>query len=176
MIIRGGGSLEDLAAFNSELVVRSIVASRIPTVCGVGHERDESLADLAADVRASTPSNAAEIVVPERREILSEPEFSFERMKNNLLHIISHQRRIVAEQHLAIKNRLRAEHASAVDLVANAERLFVNLDPRRILKRGYSLVMTEAGSIVRSQDDVDIGQNLVVELAKGALAVRVLKK
>lgn len=70
ILTRGGGSLEDLQAFNSEDLARAIFSSRSPVVCGVGHERDWTIADLVADVRASTPSNAAERVVPDRREVL----------------------------------------------------------------------------------------------------------
>lgn len=69
VLTRGGGSLEDLAAFNDERVARAIFSSKIPVVVGVGHERDETIADFVADLRASTPTNAAELVVPDRREI-----------------------------------------------------------------------------------------------------------
>ena len=68
-IIRGGGSLDDLSCFNDELLVREVAASKIPIIVGIGHEVDESLVDLAADVRASTPSNAAELLVPDRKNI-----------------------------------------------------------------------------------------------------------
>jgi exodeoxyribonuclease VII large subunit len=74
VLTRGGGSMEDLQAFNSEEVARAVFGSVIPVVVGVGHERDESLADYVADVRASTPSNAAERLVPDRREILARIE------------------------------------------------------------------------------------------------------
>jgi exodeoxyribonuclease VII large subunit len=72
VLIRGGGSADDLAAFNDETLVRAIAASRVPTVVGVGHEIDETLADFVADVRAATPSNAAQIIVPDKRELVQQ--------------------------------------------------------------------------------------------------------
>lgn len=81
VLTRGGGSLEDLHAFNDEQVARAVFTSKIPVVVGVGHERDESLCDFVSDIRASTPSNAAEIVVPDRRDIWREIDMSLHRME-----------------------------------------------------------------------------------------------
>jgi exodeoxyribonuclease VII large subunit len=85
VLARGGGSLEDLQAFNDETVVRAVAASRIPTIVGVGHERDVTLAEMAADVRASTPSNAAELLVQSREKIL----LQVEGIRNNLLSAVN---------------------------------------------------------------------------------------
>lgn len=85
VLVRGGGSLEDLLSFNDEQVVRAIFSSRVPVVCGIGHEKDESLADFAADLRASTPSNAAELIVRERSEVLKQVEYFVFRMESELL-------------------------------------------------------------------------------------------
>lgn len=86
VLTRGGGSLEDLHAFNDERVARAVFSSVIPVVVGVGHERDESLCDFVADVRASTPSNAAELIVPDRREFERYLETAADRMQGRLLH------------------------------------------------------------------------------------------
>lgn len=84
VLTRGGGSLEDLHAFNDEQVARAVFSSTIPVVVGVGHERDESLCDFVADIRASTPSNAAEIVVPDRREIARSLEMTIDCIDDRL--------------------------------------------------------------------------------------------
>jgi exodeoxyribonuclease VII large subunit len=96
VLTRGGGSLEDLAAFNNLEVARAIFSSRIPVVVGVGHERDETIADYVADVRASTPTNAAELVVPDRREILYAIRLSSTRMSAALMHALREQKQRLA--------------------------------------------------------------------------------
>src|SRR3989338_10463874 len=89
VLTRGGGSVEDLHAFNDERVARAVYASNIPVVCGVGHERDESLCDFVADVRASTPSNAAERVVPSREDVVYELEMMAHRVEERLTAVVN---------------------------------------------------------------------------------------
>ena len=97
ILTRGGGSLEDLQAFNSEAVARAVFGSAIPIVCGVGHERDITIADLVADVRASTPSNAAERVVPNRQDILYQLNSMVRDMEKTVTDRVGEQQRAVTE-------------------------------------------------------------------------------
>ena len=87
--IRGGGSADDLSIFNDERLVRAIVASKIPVITGIGHEVDESLADLAADIRASTPSNAAERLTSDREAVMRQVQIRIEQIKGQLLNTIN---------------------------------------------------------------------------------------
>ncbi len=175
VLIRGGGSLEDLAAFNSEEVVRAIYTSRIPVVCGVGHERDESLADLVADVRASTPSNAAERVVPERREFFSELDFIKDRWIDSLSHVVQLLRQDVGQYQQMMFSGLEMRLGRLRDFVRSSEMLFKNIDPKSVLKRGYSITRDEAGQVIKRANQVDKGAKLVIELAAGKLEARTTK-
>lgn len=140
VIIRGGGSADDLSAFNDEQLVRAIAASRVPTLTGIGHEIDESLADLAADARAATPSNAAQILVPDRQEIIRGVHAGLRGVVPHITRLIaSYRERLIAglvgaaersESHAA-QYRLRVDHA---------KQLLDELDPARVLERGYALV------------------------------------
>lgn len=160
VIIRGGGSLDDLSAFNDEPLVRAVASSRVPVVTGIGHEIDTSLVDLASDVRAATPTNAATIIVPDRREIIGR--------SNALLETIISQ----------VENRLRIEHDRLHDRLLMAIRsvesrhrhllrhfelqrtLLVQLDPKAVLKRGYSLLYDTAGKIITT---ARVGDSVTVE-------------
>ena len=140
VIIRGGGSAQDLSTFNDEALVRSIAASRIPTLVGVGHETDTSLADLAADVRASTPSNAAELLVPDKNEIIRRNQ----RFVYDTLPLIHRQ----IEKHEHITDQLLrdahgiliASHESAYQILKQLKIQLYALSPIAILERGYAVL------------------------------------
>ncbi|MEK7680836.1 MAG: exodeoxyribonuclease VII large subunit [Patescibacteria group bacterium] len=197
VLIRGGGSLEDLAAFNSEEVARAIYASRIPVIAGIGHERDVSLAELTADVRASTPSNAAEIVAPDRKDFISELNFEIENIEQTLKHKILSKLKSVEQAFYLISGKLEAPISKGrmliqsffnvfsllkntvkqkIDFVNFAQRLLVNSNPRQVLRRGYSITRDKGGKIVRKVGQVVAGDEIVVELGEGALIGEVLRK
>ncbi len=175
VLIRGGGSAEDLAAFNTEDVVRAIYGSKAPVVVGVGHERDETLADFVADVRASTPSNAAEILVPDRAEFNRELDFTLERFGNALEHEMALLKRNLENIESTLYSSLEFALSDKIRFVKSSELLLRNVNPRTILDRGYSITRTATGEVVRSAKQVDAGDTVVVELAQGKLATTIKK-
>lgn len=144
VLIRGGGSADDLAAFNDEKLVREIAASRIPTLVGVGHETDISLADLAADVRAATPSNAAQIVVPDRREVIASTRERVRAMAQTAERSIGTQ---IAEIRSALSGALDASMSRIAQMIESNNQAAMTLrayDPQSVLRRGYALIRGEA--------------------------------
>jgi exodeoxyribonuclease VII large subunit len=194
---RGGGSLEDLWAFNEEIVVRAIYASRIPVISAVGHEIDVTLADLVADVRALTPSEAAERVVPASDEITALLERQQQRLAGALrnraaaararLDALAARRvfrrplervRLLERQLDELQARAqraierRAEIASSL-LGAKAGQL-ESLSPLAVLGRGYSLTTRlDDGRLVRSASQLTVGDRLGTRLSDGAATSRV---
>ncbi len=194
VLTRGGGSMEDLHAFNSEEVVRAIFSSKIPVVVGVGHERDETLADYVADVRASTPSNAAERLVPDRQGLERELEGSVRSIERALekeiaslghrLFDLEHQLQehvrsaraefdaVMADLELQLSNfegRLKV----LLGAVERDERLLSSYDPRAVLRRGYAIVRDSQGMLIRDAGLVDRGARLVVQLSHGIVEAEV---
>jgi exodeoxyribonuclease VII large subunit len=172
VVARGGGSFEDLLPFSDERVVRAFATCPVPVVSAVGHEQDTPLCDLAADARASTPTAAARIVVPDERRLREE----LDRMR---MALGRDTRRIVERgRHALAADSLRLVRAPALLLERKRARLdsFAGrlraLSPRATLERGYAIVRTEAG-IVRSASAVAPGARLDVELAEGSLGARV---
>ncbi|HEY1085189.1 MAG TPA: exodeoxyribonuclease VII large subunit [Candidatus Saccharimonadales bacterium] len=143
VVIRGGGSADDLSVFNDELLVRAIASSRIPTLTGIGHEIDESLADLAADVRASTPSNAAERLVPEKQEIQRHVRQSILRMAGAATSAIDQTAREVSIELERAAKAFEYRHEQILQKVSGLSGKLAAYDPARVLARGYSIVRGE---------------------------------
>lgn len=150
VIIRGGGSADDLAAFNDEPLVRAIAASRIPTLVGVGHEIDTTLADMVADRRAATPSNAAQIVVPDRRELVSTLKQLVQRVLLRTDGIINDYQR----ETTTILRQGWTLMDARVDLLQSQlvtqRQVLDAYNPRAVLARGYAIVRgtMATGSII----------------------------
>ena len=139
-IIRGGGSRDDLVAFDDERLVRAIAASRIPTIVGVGHEIDTTLADLVADRRASTPSNAAEVMVPDRQELMAQLEGQLSYMTQAVTHQLATRRATLAgtAERLGelISYRLQVEQ----NRLGSLKQALQAYDPQAVLRRGYAML------------------------------------
>ena len=196
---RGGGSLEELWCFNEEAVVRKIAASPVPIISAVGHETDVTLADFAADVRAATPSMAAEVAVPEKKqleEVLSLRQRTLEQRFSSLLlhkkqyleHLASH--RLLQKPELLLQDRQQLldetneKLEKAIQLIlaqkkqefaARAEKLNA-LSPLHVLGRGYALCQKENGQVVRSASDTAVGERVQIILEKGCLTASVLDR
>lgn len=139
-ILRGGGSKDDLAVFNDELLVRKIAASKIPVVTGIGHEIDISLADLAADLRASTPSNAAELLVPDRSAELSRLKDNFSSLDRYLGHYLS---TLVETNRASLKNaerELLGKITAVQSGLTHQRQILDSLNPESVLKQGYAIL------------------------------------
>ena len=153
VIVRGGGDADDLAAFNDEALVRAIASSRIPTLVGVGHEIDVTLADMVADVRAATPTNAAQLLVPDRRELIERSRSIVMGLVPALHYRINDDRReveaLIDNAQFMISERL----SSFKDEVSATVKLLRQYDPAVVLARGYALV----------RGDVDIGSIIEIE-------------
>lgn len=154
-IVRGGGSAEDLAVFNDEKLVRAIAASRIPTIVGVGHETDTSLADLAADVRAITPSNAAQILVPDKNEIIRSNKFKVNSLLPRLENFIDLCMRNLKQNKLSILNLIDVNIDKKINGLNSTRGLLNQLNPNTILKRGYSIIRGElsVGSLLNIETE-----------------------
>jgi len=174
---RGGGSAEDLACFNDERVVRAIANCAIPIITGIGHERDESLADLVADKRAHTPTAAAAQAVPILADIYSEHK---QRMLN-LASVVRARFQTESEHLQQLQNRLKRLPATSRTLRQTTGKLEIlqeklaALNPAAVLERGYAAVMQADGRIVRETDGLELGDELTVRLSRGILKVKIVE-
>jgi exodeoxyribonuclease VII large subunit len=196
VLARGGGSLDDLCCFNREAVVRAVFASEIPLVSAIGHEIDVTLCDLVADVRALTPSEAAELVAPSQEEIVGALRQAEHRLTRRLKQRLAESRarlewlaqrpalarpfemlhmraRRVDELYLRSGRLMQRHLAAQRRLLDNFRARLDSLSPLATLQRGYSVTRTTAGDVVRSADQVVAGQRLVTRLARGEIVSRV---
>jgi exodeoxyribonuclease VII large subunit len=172
VLARGGGSFEDLLPFSDERLVRAVAASPVPIVSAVGHEQDTPLCDLAADARASTPTAAARLVVPDATELLQRLGRARGALARGARGIVERRRQRLDQVH----ERLRRAPALAVErkrarLEHSAGRLRA-LSPHATLQRGYAIVRS-GPAIVRSADEVSPGEAIDVEVADGRFGARV---
>jgi exodeoxyribonuclease VII large subunit len=194
---RGGGSLEDLWAFNEELVIRAIAASRIPTVSAVGHEIDVTLSDLAADVRALTPSEAAERIVPAADEILARLRGHNDRLRANVMRrlmqartqfeaiasqrpfrrpfdIVHDRARRLDESTLRAAGGLRGLFHQGQRRFAHLAGKLQSLSPLAVLERGYTITEdAKTGRVVRSVEQLKAGQQMITRFPTGTATSRV---
>ena len=196
ILSRGGGSSEDLACFDDERVVRAIADCAIPVLTGIGHQRDESLADLVADASAHTPTAAAELAVPELAHLYTEHQQRQRALHDAVTQVLqaSHSRLQRLEdrlRRLPLDRQLRQEQKAIAQkrqqlIQATSRRLtqasrhgeflrqkLATLDPERVLKRGYAVVRTSDGTIARSAEHLVPGQELQIQLGEGQVNVKV---
>ena len=196
---RGGGSIEDLWAFNDEQVAYAIYHSEIPVISAVGHEPDVTISDYVADLRAATPSNASALAVPDQDALRQ----SLDAMSNAMASSLNRQVK-AARQHLMVLSASKAlqgptgyleQRNQSVELLKNrlvaaqnqnitrAKQRYIAqiskleaMSPLKVLTRGYSMVQTERGEVVRSVSQVSLGERIRVRLSDGTLSATVMKK
>jgi exodeoxyribonuclease VII large subunit len=196
LLARGGGSIEDLWAFNDERVARSIVTCSVPVICGVGHETDFTISDFAADLRAPTPTAAAEQAAVDQSELsgalndasrrleraiadrLQTPRWRLDELSRRM-QMLSPRSRIRSDRQRVDEYTRRARSALAHSLLLQRTRLasleqgLAVLNPQAVLRRGYAIVTMPTGNVVRSVEQVQSGDHLQVRVADGQFGAQV---
>lgn len=173
VIVRGGGSADDLSAFNDEPLVRAIAASRVPTLVGVGHEVDITLADLVADIRAATPSNAAQLLVPDRRELTAQLQYNIRRITSVMEQRLRDLKANTASAPQSMISAIESSYLSHRTRYAHLRALLNQLNPRLVLQRGYSLVRLKDGRVLSEETLLKKGDILSIECEKLVIAAEV---
>ena len=196
---RGGGSIEDLWAFNDERVAYAIYESDIPVISAVGHEPDVTISDFVADLRAATPSNAAELTVPDQDALRQ----NLDSMSSAMAVCLNRQIKS-AQQHLSVLSQSPAlrspdgyllQRESSIELLKNRLIAAQNqnitkknqqyiaaiskldaMSPLKVLARGYAMAQNQAGEVVRSVNQVDLGERITIHLSDGNLSATVMNK
>ena len=197
LIGRGGGSIEDLWAFNDENVARAVAGSAAPVISGVGHETDFTLTDFAADLRAPTPTAAAEVATPDKIELqaalvdtanqqttlmlerISSTRYEFNQVKNSLEYL-SPAHDINTYRQRLDEVALRLNHAAQVRLkqtalqLQNLKQALRSLNPQAVLQRGYAIVTrTDTGDVVKNADQVQLEDHVHIQVSQGTMDARI---
>jgi exodeoxyribonuclease VII large subunit len=198
ILSRGGGAVEDLECFNDERVIRAIAQCPIPVITGIGHQRDQSLADLVADVCVHTPTAAAQRVVPQLAMLYDQ-----HRQRMAVLNQVVDRRLVLAQDRVnrlrdrLFRLRLDKQVQREVDAIAQQRQQLIQvtqrrleqakgqcdllreklatLDPKAVLRRGYAVVRQENGNIARASTDLVVGDELLVQLGQGQVKVKVME-
>jgi exodeoxyribonuclease VII large subunit len=196
LLARGGGSIEDLWAFNDERVARAIAASVAPVISGIGHETDFTIADFVSDLRAPTPTAAAELAVPDQVDLHQEQAELRRRLGRAVSSRLREARRDVAHMMSGLRRysprgRIRSEKQHLDELIHQAERGLVQklrleqahldslaqrlmaLNPLEVLRRGYAMVYDEKGALLRDTRQAQAGDTLRIQLHDGSLSAQV---
>ncbi|MCW6036911.1 exodeoxyribonuclease VII large subunit [Spirulina subsalsa FACHB-351] len=176
ILARGGGAVEDLDCFNHERVVRAIALCQRPVITGIGHQRDECLADLVADLAAHTPTAAAERAVPPIAQLYHAHQNRKQALSRALAARFQQEQQHLQQlkQHLSqLPTRSQTLQQARTRLHLCQEKLAV-LNPQAVLDRGYALARQDNGTLLRSPEEVTPGQILTVQLARGRITVQVI--
>lgn len=193
---RGGGSLEDLWAFNTEIVARAVYACKTPIISAVGHETDFTISDFVSDMRAPTPSAAAELAVPDIKSLIfqlnnfsvsieksldfkiSQCENSIKRYKDffsksNVDLFYANIRDKMAQYNEKLKDSITRIIENQTNTLSKNAEMLDNLSPLKILSRGYSVVKNEKADIVTDSENINVGDNVEIILSNGAFKATV---
>ncbi len=172
VLTRGGGSAEDLGAFSTEQVTRAVAGSRTPTLVAIGHEVDLSLAELAADQRASTPSNAAELLVPDKRHEIEKLSVARKTLLDVLNQHAKNQSKALKEARERLQQSIESSLRDFAQNLRLSRQVLNAFNPTAALKRGYAIVKSE-GLLIRSITSVNKGDALAITVADGTINAKV---
>ena len=170
---RGGGSPEDLAAFNDEEVARAIFASEIPVISAVGHEIDFSISDFVADARAETPTAAADMAVMDTYKLKEDIERSSKTLLSSIEQKIASERRVLDSTGALLKANIRSKLSEASSAVDKAVIMLRENDPRRVFSKGYAAVIDRNGKIVPNAAGITIGKEYDIVMSDGRFSAEV---
>jgi exodeoxyribonuclease VII large subunit len=173
VVIRGGGSADDLQVFSTEQVTRAVAASRIPTIVAIGHEVDVSLAELAADVRASTPSNAAELLVPDRRDIVKRLNEHRLRLADVMTDRVASEKLFALQARAQLLLNIERVLKAAKDQNVSRAQLLAALSPTAALKRGYAILRDADGNVLKSGKSISAGDKVRIQLTDARISAEV---